>query len=152
MSKDVQTSSRNIDHNIKNTAVYFIVHMMGYFLSPCSLNSPSVFAFFYIVSSDHRSQSHLKFQSCLITEYNGDCFWMREDNVSWNPPKQHVVMWCCLTIVFKVFWPWDATIFCYSPAVILVVFSLSNSPPHRVLGRYRHMSSSRQFLNILCWL
>ncbi len=32
------------------------------------------------------------------------------------------------------------------------VFSHSNSPPHRLLGWYRHMSSSRQFCNILCWL
>ncbi len=32
------------------------------------------------------------------------------------------------------------------------VFTHSNSPPHRALGRYRHMSSSRQFCNILCWL
>ncbi len=28
------------------------------------------------VSSDHRSPSHLKFQSCLITGYAGVCFWM----------------------------------------------------------------------------
>ncbi len=32
------------------------------------------------------------------------------------------------------------------------VFSHSNSPPHRALGRYRHMSSSRQFCNIFSWL
>ncbi len=32
------------------------------------------------------------------------------------------------------------------------VFSHSNSPPHRALGRYRHMSSSRQIRNIFCWL
>ncbi len=32
------------------------------------------------------------------------------------------------------------------------VFSHSNSPSHRALGRYRHASSSRQFRNILCWL
>ncbi len=44
------------------------------------------------VSSDRRSQSHLKFQSCLITEYAGVCFWMSEENFSWNPQKQHVVM------------------------------------------------------------
>ncbi len=30
----------------------------------------------FFVSSDHRSQSRLKFQSCLITEYAGVCFWM----------------------------------------------------------------------------
>ncbi len=32
------------------------------------------------------------------------------------------------------------------------VFSHSNSPSHRALGRYRHTSSSRQIHNILCWL
>ncbi len=30
----------------------------------------------FLVSSDYRSQSRLKFQSCLITEYAGVCFWM----------------------------------------------------------------------------
>ncbi len=53
---------------------------------------------------------------------------------------------------FKVFWPRDSTIFCNSPAVVLGVFSHSNSPPHCALGRYRHTSSSKQFRNILCWL
>ncbi len=63
-------------------------------------------------------------------------------------------MWwcrCCFTILFKGFWPRDSTIFCNSPAVVLWE-SLSNSPPHRALGRYRHTSSSRQFRNIFCWL
>ncbi len=57
---------------------------------------------------------------------------------------------CCLTIFFNVFWlnyflqfsscgPWR-------------VFSHSNSPSHRALGRYRHTSSSRQIHNIFCWL
>ncbi len=32
------------------------------------------------------------------------------------------------------------------------VFSHSNSPPHRALGRHRHTSSSRQIHYILCWL
>ncbi len=32
------------------------------------------------------------------------------------------------------------------------VFGHSNSPPHHALGRYRHMSSSRQIHNIFCWL
>ncbi len=73
---------------------------------------------FVLVSSDLRSQSHLKFQSCLITEYAGDCFWMSEENFSWIPPEQHVVMWWCLTF-FKVFWPRDSTIFYNSPSVVL---------------------------------
>ncbi len=41
------------------------------------------------------------------------------------------------------------TIFCNSPAV---VFSHSKSPPHRALGWYRHMSSSRLIHNMLRWL
>ncbi len=73
-----RTSNRNIGPQHKKTAVYVIVHMV-YFLSLCSPNPSWVFAaknFFFVVLSDHRSQSHLKFQSCLITEYAGDCFWM----------------------------------------------------------------------------
>ncbi len=57
-------------------------------------------------------------------------------------------MWwcrCCLTIFFKVFWPRDSR-------SSWRVFGHSNSPPHRALGRYRHMSSSRQIHNIFCWL
>ncbi len=64
-------------------------------------------------------------------------------------------MWwrrCCLTILFKVFWPRDSTIFCNSPSVVLGVFGRSIAPSHRALLRYRHTSSSRQFRNILCWL
>ncbi len=47
---------------------------MGYFLSLFVLNSSGGFAakkHFFFVSSDHRSKGHLKFQSCLITEYAG---------------------------------------------------------------------------------
>ncbi len=78
LNKMSRTSSRNIGPQHQNTAVYFIVHM-GYFLSLCSPNPSWVFAakkLIFLVSSDHRSQSHLKFQSCLINEYAGVCFWM----------------------------------------------------------------------------
>ncbi len=81
-------------HNIKDPAVYLIVDM-GHFLSLFVINPSGGVAakrLFFSVSSDHRSQSHLKFQSCLTTEYAGDCFWMSEENFSWNPPEQHVVM------------------------------------------------------------
>ncbi len=109
MCLNKMTSSRNIGPQHKNTAVYFIVHM-GYFLSLCSPNPSWVFAAKKLLfSSDHRNQSHLKFQSCLITEYAGDCFWMSEGMSMW---------WCrfCLTILF---WLRDSTIFCSSPAVVL---------------------------------
>ncbi len=36
----------------------------------------------FSVSSDNRSQCHLKFQSCLTTEFAGVCFWMSEENFS----------------------------------------------------------------------
>ncbi len=94
MCLNKMTSSRNIGLQHKNRAVYFIVHM-GYFYPcvhqthlECLLLKSSFF------SSDHRSQSHLKFQSCLITEYAGDCFWMSEGMSMW---------WCrgCLTILFS---------------------------------------------------
>ncbi len=66
-------------------------------------------------------QKHLKFQSCLITEYAGICFWMREDNISWNPPWTTCgdvgAVWFYLTFFVKV--SDTVTIFCNSPAVVL---------------------------------
>ncbi len=81
-------------HNIKDPAVY-LPWTWGTFLSLFVLNSSGGFAAkkaLFSVSSDHRSQCHLKFQSCLTTEFAGVCFWMSEDNFSWNPPEQHVVI------------------------------------------------------------
>ncbi len=81
-------------HNIKDPAVYLTVDM-GYFFIPVCTKliwwvccQKALFS----VSSDNRSQCNLKFQSCLITEFAGVCFWMSEDNFSWNPPEQHVVI------------------------------------------------------------
>ncbi len=81
-------------HNIKDPAVYLTVDM-GYFFIPVCTKliwwvccQKALFS----VSSDNRSQCHLKFQSCLTTEFAGVCFWMSEDNFSWNPPEQHVVI------------------------------------------------------------
>ncbi len=60
---------------------------------------------------------------------------------------------CCLTFFLKVFWP-ETQLF----SAILQLWSLgealatSNSPFYHALARYRHVSSSRQFRNILCWL
>ncbi len=61
-------------------------------------------------------------------------------------------MWwcrCCLTIIFFFLTNYFLQ---FSSCGPWRVFSHSNSPSHRALGRYRHMSSSRQFHNILCWL
>ncbi len=81
-------------HNIKDPAVYLTVDM-GYFFIPVCTKliwwgccQKAIFS----VSSDNRSQCHLKFQSCLTTEFAGVCFWMSEENFSWNPPEQHVVI------------------------------------------------------------
>ncbi len=81
-------------HNIKDPAVYLTVDM-GYFFIPVCTKliwwvccQKALFS----VSSDNRSQCHLKFQSCLTTEFAGVCFWMSEENFSWNPPEQHVVI------------------------------------------------------------
>ncbi len=81
-------------HNIKDPAVYLTV-VMGYFFIPVCTKliwwgccQKALFS----VSSDNRSQCHLKFQSCLTTEFAGVCFWMSEENFSWNPPEQHVVI------------------------------------------------------------
>ncbi len=74
LNKMFRASSWNIGPQHKNSSIFH-----------CTLKSNCV-------SSDHRSQSHLKFQSCLITEYAGVCFWMSEENFYWNLQKQHVVM------------------------------------------------------------
>ncbi len=61
--------------------------------------------------------------------------------------------WCCLTIFFKGFLTPRLNYFLqFSSCGPWRIFSLSNSPSHRALGRYRHTSSSRPFRNILCWL
>ncbi len=80
-------------HNIKDPAVYLTVDM-GYFFIPVCTKliwwgccQKAIFS----VSSDHRSQCHLKFQSCLSTEFAGVCFWMSEDNFSWNLPNTCVI-------------------------------------------------------------
>ncbi len=69
--------------------------------------------------------------------------------------KPSQTTWWCRFFV-QVFWPRDSAIFSSSPAVVLgesLLFSHSNSPPHRALGWYIiHTSSSRQFHNRLCWL
>ncbi len=107
----------------------------------------------FSVSSDNRSQCHLKFQSCLTTEFAGVCFgWVRTIFLETLPNN----MWWyrgCLIFFFLGFWPQDSTNLCNSPAVILgESLGHSNSPPHRALGRYRHTSSSRQIFNIFSWL
>ncbi len=95
LNKMSRTSSRNIGpQHKKYSSIFHCTH--GVLFYPCvhqtHLECLLLKTLFFLVSSDHRSQSHLKFQSCLITEYAGVCFWMSEENFCWNPPKQHVVM------------------------------------------------------------
>ncbi len=97
---------------------------MGYFLSPCSPNPSRVLSAkkqIFLVLSDHRSQSHFKFQSCLITEYAGVFFFfLNELGEYFLKPSQttcgHVG---AVRSFFKVFWPRDSTLFYNSPAVVL---------------------------------
>ncbi len=115
-----------------------------------------------LVTPDHRSQSHLKVQSCLATDYAGDSFLVKVfsilDLISFifyfiEALPNSMWWWrCCLIIFFNGFLTWNSSFFCHYPAFVLRVFSHSNSPSHRALGRYRHTSSSRQFRNIFCWL
>ncbi len=93
LNKMSRTSSRNIGpQHQKYSSIFHSTY--GIIFTPCSSNPSWVFAAkkLFIFLSEHRSQSHLKFQSCLITEFTGACCWMSEDHFSWNPLKQHVVM------------------------------------------------------------
>ncbi len=78
---------------------------------------------------------------------------MSLDNLSWNPPKQHVVMKVLFDDFLKGFLTPRLNFFQqFSSCGPCRVFSHSNSPSHRALGQYWHTSSSRQFRNISCWL
>ncbi len=82
LNKMFRTSGKKAAYSIKDPAVYLTVDM-GYFFIPVCTKliwwvccQKAIFS----VSSDHRSQCHLKFQSCLTTEFAGVCFWMSEEN------------------------------------------------------------------------
>ncbi len=69
LNKMSRTSSRNIGpQHQRYSSIFHCTH--GVLFIPVFTKAH------FLVSSDHRSQSHLKFQSCLITEYAGVCFWM----------------------------------------------------------------------------
>ncbi len=78
-------------HNIKDPAVYLNMDM-GYFFIPVCTKLIWWVCCLFSVSSDHRSQCRLKFQSCLTTEFAGVWFWMSQEFFSWNPFEQHEVM------------------------------------------------------------
>ncbi len=89
-------------HNIKDPAVYLTVGM-GVLFYPCLHQSHLVGLLpesSFLVSSDHRSQSHLKFQSCLTTEFAGDVFgWVGS---FFFKPIWNNMWWCrgCLIFFF----------------------------------------------------
>ncbi len=94
LNKMSRTSCRNIGpQHKKYSSIFNFTHgvlFMPVFTKPilnvcCQKN-------IILVLSDHRSQSHLKFHLCLISEYAGVCFWMSKDNIFFYPLKQHVVM------------------------------------------------------------
>ncbi len=78
LNKMSRTSSINIGpQHQKYSSIFHCTHVV-LFIPVFSKSILRVFAAkkLFFVSSDHRSQFHLKFQSCLITEYAGDCFCM----------------------------------------------------------------------------
>ncbi len=81
LNKMSRTSSRNTGpQHQKYSSIFNCTHGLIHFCIPVftkPILSVCCQKAHFLVSSDHRSQSHLMFQSCLITEYAGVCFWMR---------------------------------------------------------------------------
>ncbi len=81
LNKLSRTSSRNIGlQHQKYSNIFLCTH--GVLFYPCVHQTHLECLLLksnFLISSDHRSQSHLKFQSCLITEYAGVCFWMSKE-------------------------------------------------------------------------
>ncbi len=64
------------------------------------------------------------------------------------------MLFVCVCVSFKVFWPQDSTICWNSPAVVLGESLATQSLllTGSALGWYRHTSSSTQIHKMLCWL
>ncbi len=94
LNKMSRTSSRNKGPQHKKIQQCITLYTWGtyfYFFYPCvhqtHLECLLLKRNFFLVSSDLRSQSHLKLQLCLITKYAGDCFRMSEDNFLLKPSR-----------------------------------------------------------------
>ncbi len=94
LNKMSRTSSRNIGpQHKKYSSVYHCTHgvLFFFFFYPCvhqtHLECLLLKRYLFLVSSDLRSQSHLKLQLCLTTKYAGDCFWMSEENFLLKPSR-----------------------------------------------------------------
>ncbi len=121
---------------------------MGYFLSLCSPNPSWVFAakkliFLFhltIEASPIWSSSRVWLLNMLEIIFG----WARRIFLESVPNN----MWWCRCYLT----PKRNLSLQFSSCGPCRVFSHSNSPPHRALGRYRHTSFSRQIHNIFCWL
>ncbi len=75
LNKMSRSSSRNIGPQHQKIQKYISLYTWGTFY-PCvhqtHLECVLLKRLIFLVSSDHRIQAHLKFQSCLITEYAGN--------------------------------------------------------------------------------
>ncbi len=72
LNKMSRTSSRNIGPQHKKIQQYISLYIWGTFypsIHQIHLERLLLKKQFLLVSSDHRTQSHLKFQPCLVTEY-----------------------------------------------------------------------------------
>jgi len=110
-------------HNIKYPAVYLTVDTGYFFIPVCTKFIWWVCCqkAFFPVWSDNRSQRHLKFQSCLTTEFAGVCFWMNDDHFLETLPKNIWIGRGCIIIYMYIlgFWPQDSTNLYNSTDVVL---------------------------------
>ncbi len=148
LNKMSRTSSRNVGPKHKKYSIIF--HCTHGVLCISVFNKPILsvcWKAIFLVTSDHRSQSHLKFQSCLTTEYAEDCVWMKAFSFLsffFLKPTQTTcgvgAVW--FYYIFLRFSDSETQLF---SAILSCdpwrVFRHSSSPPQRALGRYRHTYS-----------
>ncbi len=134
-------------HNIRNTAVYLIVHM-GYFLSLCSPNWG--FAAKKLIFSFIWPWKPVPFEVPVVSD-NWICWSLFLDEWGEFLLKRSRTTCGDVGAVWQFFKRVsDPETQLFSTTVMLgESFSYSNSPSHRTLGWYRHTSSSRQIHKIL---
>ncbi len=134
---------------------------MGYFY-PCihqtHLECVLLKRLIFLVSSDHRIQAHLKFQSCLITEYAGNWFLVKAFSFFFFfffEALTNNMWWCrgCFIIFLRFSDPEIQSFFCNSPAVVL-----GESLATQTLLLTVHLDDidtrplSGSFVTFFCWL
>ncbi len=119
LNKMSRASSRNIG---PQEIQQYISLYTGYFLSLWSPNPSWVFAvkklFFFLTIETSAIWSSSRVWQLNMLEFVFEwariiCLETLPNNMWW--------CWGCLTILFKVFWPWDSNIFWDFPAVVLAV-------------------------------